>query len=313
VDLVERLGQPGLHLQRLASGKISRTLVPVDPPLRFEESFEFEDSIEDLDSLLLVLNRLLKQITERLILRSQATDELRLTLGLEVHEDRNPETEFRKNSPRIFERTLRLPITMQDRKVLLKLLQLDLAQRSPGAAVKSVTLEARAAQRRLTQGNLFAPSGPEPERLEVTLARIRGVVGEADPQGRGRVGWPEVLDSHQPDDFRVAAFTVCDLKDAAVIASRDPSITMTMFRPPLLAHVLCQAGKPTRISFAEITCSIIRAAGPWSASGNWWKKKDGEWRREEWDIAVELSNGVGLYRIFRDLLQNTWFVEGLYE
>jgi hypothetical protein len=47
-------------------------------------------------------------------------------------------------------------------------------------------------------------------------------------------------------------------------------------------------------------------------SGNWWKQ-DEAWRREEWDIAIQLSNGVGLYRIFRDLRQNAWFVEGLYD
>lgn len=48
VPLVERLGQSGLHLQRLARGEVSRTLVPVDPPLRFEESLECEDAVEDL-------------------------------------------------------------------------------------------------------------------------------------------------------------------------------------------------------------------------------------------------------------------------
>jgi protein ImuB len=55
----------------------------------------------------------------------------------------------------------------------------------------------------------------------------------------------------------------------------------------------------------------ICAGGPWRTSGNWWKRE--EWRREEWDIAVQLASGVGLYRIFRDLRQNTWFVEGLYD
>jgi hypothetical protein len=38
-----------------------------------------------------------------------------------------------------------------------------------------------------------------------------------------------------------------------------------------------------------------------------------EWRREEWDIAVQLAGGIGLYRIFRDLRQDVWFVEGLYD
>jgi len=307
VPLVERLGQAGLHLQRLAGVEVNRTLVPVDPPLRFAENFEFEDSVEDLNSLLFVINRLLEQIGARLISRSLATDEVRLTLGLEVHEDRDVKTESRKTTLQIFERTLKLPVAMQDTKVLLKLLQLDLAQHSPGAAVKSVSLGARAARRRLTQGSLFAQAGPEAEKLEVTLARIRGVVGEMDQRGRGRVGSPEVLDSHRPDDFRMTPFTTHDEKRAVAGPVDYPSITMSMFRPPLVAHVRCQADTPVHISFAEIASPILCAAGPWHTSGNWWKKAE-EWRREEWDIAVQLATGVGLYRIFRDLKQNAWFV-----
>ena len=87
---------------------------------------------------------------------------------------------------------------------------------------------------------------------------------------------------------------------------------MNMFRPPLSAQVRCQSGRPVYISFAECESPIVCAAGPWLTSGNWWKK-DEEWRREEWDVAVQLTVGVGLYRIFRDLRQNAWFVEGLYD
>jgi len=201
---------------------------------------------------------------------------------------------------------------MQDTNVLIRLMQLALAQHGPGAPVKRVTIEARPAIRRFSQGGLFAPLAPEPEKLEVTLARIRGVVGEADEQGRGRVGSPEALDSHKADEFRMTAFTTEEIKAGPWQDCRDGSITMSMFRPRLAAHVRCQAGKPAHISFAEVSSLIICVAGPWSTSGNWWKQ-DEAWRREEWDIAIQLSNGVGLYRIFRHLRQNAWFVEGLYD
>src|SRR5277367_376333 len=42
VALSERLGQSGIHLQHLARGATSRTLVPIDPPLIFEEVIELE-------------------------------------------------------------------------------------------------------------------------------------------------------------------------------------------------------------------------------------------------------------------------------
>jgi protein ImuB len=312
VPLVERLGQAGLHLQRLARGEGTGILVPVDPPLRFEESLELEDPVEDLESLVFILNRLLEQLGARLMSRSLATDELTLRLQLDVHEDRDTRKEQKREVPDSWVRTLSLPVSMQNTKVLLKLLQLDLQQHRPGAAVKSVAIEARPARRRYTQAALFASVAPEPERLEITLARIRGIVGEVDDQGRGKVGAAEVLKSHKPDDFRMTAFAPEDNKRAKPgDDTGGPSVTMSMFRPPLPANVRCQTGKPIHISFAEVSSAIVCAGGPWRTSGNWWKSE--EWRREEWDIAVQLASGVGLYRIFRDLRQDAWFVEGLYD
>src|SRR5260221_5980335 len=46
--------------------------------------------------------------------------------------------------------------------------------RSP---IKKLTVEAVPVKPRMAQGNLFAPPSPETEKLEITLARIRGVVG----------------------------------------------------------------------------------------------------------------------------------------
>jgi protein ImuB len=312
VPLVERLGQPGLHLQRLAHGEGTATLVPVDPPLRFEENLELEDPIEDLESLGFLLNRLLDQLGVRLASRALATDELTLCLQLDIHPDRDVRSEHSEKIPDCWIRTLNFPVSMQDSKVLLKLLQLDLAQHHPGAAVRGVTIEARPARRRTTQTALFTAGAPEPEKLEVMLARIRGLVGETDARGRGKVGAAEVLNSHKPDDFRMTSFTPEEEKRAALRDDvRGPTVTMSRFRPALRANVRCLAGKPVFISFVEVSSEIICAGGPWITSGNWWRNE--EWRREEWDVAVQLRDGMSLYRIVRDLQQDAWFVEGLYD
>ena len=201
---------------------------------------------------------------------------------------------------------------MQNTKVLLKLLQLDLEQHRPGAAVKSVAIEARPARRRRTQGALFAPAAPEPESLAITLARIRGLVGEVDERGRGKVGAAEVLDSHQSDDFRMSVFRPGDNKHMKVgNDAPSPSVTMSMFRPPLPANVRCRTASRSISALRKYRQRLSVPASPWRTSGNWWKSE--EWRREEWDIAVQLASGVGLYRIFRDLRRDTWFVEGLYD
>jgi protein ImuB len=270
VPLVERLGQAGLQLQRLARGESTKLLVPVEPSLKFEECQELEDPIEDLEALGFVLNQLLEQIGARLLSRSLATDQLTLRLQLDVHQDRDVRKEQMTQAQDVWLRTINLPVAMQDMKVLLKLLQLDLAQHSPNAAVKAVAIAAQPARRRATQASLFAPTAPEPERLEVTLARIRGLVNEEDEQGRAKVGAPEVPRSHKPDDFGMTVLTSDEKKRGT--QANDASCSLrpkSMFRPPLPANVRCHAGTPVHISFDEVSGAIQCASGPWITSGHW--------------------------------------------
>ena len=83
VALSERLGQAGIHLQKLARGATSRTLVPVEPPLIFEEVIELEYPLVLLEPLAFLLGRLLEQLCARLEARALATQELRLNLELQ--------------------------------------------------------------------------------------------------------------------------------------------------------------------------------------------------------------------------------------
>ena len=80
------------------------------------------------------------------------------------------------------------------------MLQLDLCGRPPVAAVLKVHLKAEPVKPRRTQHGLFVPSSPEPEKLELTVARLRHLVGE------GQVGTPEVRDTHRPDSFFMRGF-----------------------------------------------------------------------------------------------------------
>ncbi|MGA8763836.1 MAG: DNA polymerase Y family protein, partial [Candidatus Sulfotelmatobacter sp.] len=83
VALSERLGQEGLRLRQLARGAASRTLVPMEAPLVFEEAVELEHAILLLEPLAFLLNRLLDQLCASLASRALATQELRLTLELD--------------------------------------------------------------------------------------------------------------------------------------------------------------------------------------------------------------------------------------
>src|SRR5262249_37484321 len=220
VPLTQRLGQQGLHLQRLARGEVERELVPTVLSPSFQQSLELEEPVDLLEPLGFIINRLLDELISHLRERSLATDYLELNLGLEIHHDRqllaaNPlssgsiacateEIPGDLSDPAaVHQRTLKLPVPTQDSRVLLKLLQLDLAAHPPAAPVKKVSVELFPARVRTTQTGLFQPLAPEPAQLEITLARLRAAVGEIDEQGRDRVGFAANTDSHRPDSFQV--------------------------------------------------------------------------------------------------------------
>jgi protein ImuB len=309
VPLVERLGQEGLRLQTLARGQAQRNLIAFDPPQTIEERIELEDSVTDLESLAFILNRVLNQISVRLRTRAVAAEEIRLRLDLEIHRDREVDEDLQPTDSAVLERRLKFPVPIADPRTLLKLLQLDLAAHNPGAPAKAVAIEAIPAKPRYTQAGLFTPRAPESERLEITLARLRAVVGESDDQGRSRVGAPQVCDSHKPDDFQVIPFTAEATKASESLSPQQSEVALNVFRPPLPARVRRTGNKPVHIAFAELSAPIICAAGPWFTSGLWWQDAE-RWNREEWDIAIRLDDGLGLYRIFKE--NQRWFVEGLY-
>jgi protein ImuB len=338
IALTERLGQRGTQLQRLARGAVSRTLVPVPPPLIFEEAVELEHPLVLLEPLAFLLAHMLDQLCARLGARALAAQELRLQMHLDegFQMDCHPEqSEGPAFSPRPaplvtlnskqFTRTLELPVPMLDAKVFLKLLQLDLKAHPPGAPILKVHLTAIPARPRATQGGLFLPPTPEPEKLELTLARIAGMVGE------DKVGSLELLDSYRPEAFRMQRFVPREPAGNAEktdgCAPSAPITALRMFRPPLRVTVRLREGKPVHVicpKRKEIQGEILWLAGPWRSSGDWWEQ-DG-WARDEWDIAIPSSvtshqlpaknhyqSSLALYRLVRDLLSGHWFVEGTYD
>jgi protein ImuB len=311
IPLSERLGAEGLRLQKLARGEGSRPLVPTDPPLHFEEAVELEHPLEMLEPLAFVLNRMLESLCARLQARALATNELRLQMELENKGAGSAQAPFPPRD-RNYSRTIRLPVPMLSAKVFLKLLQFDLEAHPPQAAVRKVFLQMQPARPRQSQNGLFLAASPEPERLELVLARVAGVVGEKN------LGLAEILDTHRPDAFRMRRFSsVSGLgfqvsrKSKSNGNSSSPKLAMRRYRPPLRANVLTHSGEPVRVSFLNVRGEVTACAGPWRTSGEWWSN-DG-WSRDEWDVAVQQKNGLALYRMSRDLESDSWFVEARYD
>src|SRR5581483_7828878 len=180
-----------------------------------EESMELEHSISLLEPLAFALNILVEQLCTRLSARALATNELRLRFALDgsasdeictdtlrKHGDteknsKNSHPE-RSEGPAVakktsvppclrgeknFERNLHLPVPMLDARIFLKLLQLDLRLHPPGAPITKIWLGMQPVRPRGSQIGLFLPVSPEPERLELTLARVTHVVGSEEKVG----------------------------------------------------------------------------------------------------------------------------------
>jgi protein ImuB len=359
IALSERLGQEGIRLQQLARGCASRSLVLVEPLLVFEEAIELEYPLVLLEPLAFLLSRLLEQLCARLGARALATQELHLNLTLEQTTNHvgtgTVACPGRTQARQHFQRTLRVPVPLLDPKIFLKLLQLDLHAHPPGAPIVKIHLSAEPVKPRAMQGGLFLPPSPEPEKLELTLARIAGIVGQ------DKVGSLRLLDTHRPEGFLMQHFAPhCtpksgikgknknDKKDKnkeqrganPAAQGRHPDgnenpvdenndghasdqpfsppnnavTALRIFRPPVRVAVTLNEGRPMRVACPkrkEICGEILWAAGPWRTSGDWWEQEG--WARDEWDIALQETDGIALYRLVRDLLSGIWRVEGSYD
>jgi protein ImuB len=279
LGIAERLGPEGLRLRELARGEADRKLLPIEDPLHFEDEIELEYPVELLEPLAFLLARLLNGLATRLATRGLATDELRLRLKLE--------------NRAMHERTLRLPVPSLDIKAFLKLLQLDLEANPPAEPVVDVWMGMNPVKPQAAQSGLYVLAAPEPVKLELTLARIRAIVGE------GRVGYAEELDTHRPDAWRLGA-------RGRRPGAKGETIGFRRFRPARSARVVLASGQPGFVAADGVRGQVLEYAGPWRTSGDWWTAE--AWQRDEWDIA--LSDGA-LYRLFCS--PNGWFVEGSYD
>jgi len=323
----ERLGQDGLKLQRLAGGKTKRHLKIPQPAAVFKNSIELEYPIAQLEALSFILARLLNQTCASLNAYALATNALQVELKLE--------------NGALHELKLNLPYPMRDHKVFLKLLLLDTEMHPPPAAVVGVSLNCEPVKPRVLQTGLFIPLAPEPEKLELMLARLAKLVGAEN------IGSPELLDTHRPDAFRVKKFALKESKrkrgrsnqqsangnqqsansgQQSAIGNRKCLLGFRRYRPPLRALVQAERGCPMEISAWDKNKSVygkvVCAAGPWRTTGEWWRADT--WARDEWDVAIEsgskvkdVGSQVGptqiLYRIYRELRSGSWFVEGIYD
>jgi protein ImuB len=289
--LIARMGQAGRRLRQLARGELPHLFVPIERAFALEECIELDTPVELLDSLLFVVGAMLDQLIVRANGRVLALASVTATLLLEGGASHS--------------RTVRPALPTNDRQLWIKLLRLDMEAHPPNAAILALRLTAEPGHASKVQLGLFSPQLPDALRFDVTLARIRAVVGEEC------VGSPVLQDSHRLDDFQMKPFTLRPGAPTPQSAHR-PLSAIRQLRPAEEVSVRLQDQRPVSFFFRQKRYEVERAYGPWLAGGEWWG--DARWGVQQWDLIGRSHDGTLLCCcLVRDMAQNCWQMAALYD
>lgn len=266
-----------------------------EPPLRppaaqaqVEES-DLEAAVDRLEPLSFVLRPMLERLLGRLGMRRRACDALELTLGLAGGgHDR---------------RRLALAAPTLDVRVLLRRVRLALESAPPSAPVELVSLSAVGCPPRTDQLDLFRPAGPSPSSLDALLAELESLCGP------GRVGAPEVPDTHHPGAFALRPFGGFASPSAKRRERTTAPLVVRALRPPVAAQVQLRAGRPAWIRSAVANGDVVHCSGPWRITGGWWSA-EGRFAFDHYDLSTQ--DGL-LVRLRFDHRSRSWEVDAVYD
>jgi protein ImuB len=290
-ELISRMGQSGKHLLQLSRGEMSHSFQPSEPAFVLEEHMELDTPVEMLDSLLFAVNGMLDQLILRAKSRMLALASIAIELCLV--------------SVAIHTCTVRPALPTNDKQLWIKLLHLELEAHPPKAAVLALTLVVEPGSAYKVQLGLFSPQLPESGRLDVTLARIRAIVGE------DRIGQPVLTDSYEPQGFRIKPFALPSSFTSDEFFN-PPRSAVRKLRPPEDISLTIRATRPQTFVFREKLYIVKDAYGPWLTSGDWWSQS--RWNLEQWDLVAHAQGERRLCCcVIRDISQYRWQMAALYD
>ena len=294
--LISRIGQQGKRLQRLALGIEDHLLVPEYPSFILSEHVELDGPLESLEPLLFILSPMLDTLLRQAINHAYALRSVTITLILE------------KSAPHQLEVRPALPVQSKD--LLLKLLNLKLQSDPPQAGILAVTLTAEPAIPQVSQRGLFQSQFPEPDKLDLLLARLSSIVGDHN------VGSPALSNTFSDSDSD-AAFVITPFHPVAGAKPTpqpiSPRSALRRFRPAQQAKVICRDTSPVLLFWRGERLELGPVTGPWQSSGYWWDGR--RWEANEWDAIV--AQPAQALRLRHEPGPGTqtgnWYVAGQYD
>ena len=290
-SLASRLGAEGIRLWDLAAGGRERLLRLFRPTVHYREEAELEHPVESLEPLLFLLKRQLNTLCHRLAESWIVAEAIDFTLRFEDLQR--------------FNSRLRIAEPTRDPDLLLRLLHTHLEEVTAPAPIIHVLLELIPCRPAGSQMQIFERGMRDPNRFAETLTQIEAIVGNANA---GRI---KRLPSRALDAFEVVAFlddasaARSGTNDFGFFAESLMGLPLRRIRPVHEVEVIFADDRPLRLQTRSREHQIIRTAGPWLVSGDWWD--EAMWQREIWE--VETSEGI-LYQLTR--YNTEWTLEGVF-
>ncbi|HKP68534.1 MAG TPA: hypothetical protein VJV05_04575, partial [Pyrinomonadaceae bacterium] len=180
-ELINRYGQQFKHIIDVIEQKGTRLLTPNIKENKVSWSYQLDFPVDDFEQLIFVLNHGLDKLLNETERYGFSTEQLDLSFKLQNRTERRYEI---KTSFPTLEKTF-----------WLKLINLRISLDPPESEIVAMDVTSHFTPPRPAQRGLYAVSRPDPERLLLTVNKLKNLVGEKN------VGVPVLLDQRVANPF----------------------------------------------------------------------------------------------------------------
>ncbi len=309
-DLVNRYGQQFKNIIDVIEQKGSRLLTPNLSENKVSWDHQLDFPVDDFEQLIFILNHGLDRLLTQTSTYGFSTEQLDIFFRLQNKTERN--YEIKTSFPTL------------DKTFWLKLINLRISLDPPGSEILAIHVTSHFTPPRPAQLGLYAVSRPDPERLLLTVNKLKKLVGEEN------VGVPVLLDQRLARPFDLDPDGIPSGKEHHPVSRsgchpsldkegsqgdaeiqnpkskiQNPVIAFSYFNPPIGADVLVQDKKLIYLRTQFFSGPVKKYSGVWKANSKWWDKS---WKTQEWDIEIE---DHGVYRLCK--VDKDWFLAGEYD
>jgi hypothetical protein len=320
-ELITRYGQQFKNVLDVIEQKGSRLLTPNVKENKVSWSYNLDFPVDDFEQLVFILNHGLDKLLTETDRYGFSTEQLDLCFKLQ------------NKTERVYEIKTSFPTL--EKTFWLKLINLRISLDPPESEILSINVTSHFIPPRPAQRGLYAVSRPDPERLLLTVNKLKNLVG------KDNVGVPVLLDERVEQAFGLDAEAVPEGKEFLSNAERGTRnveslssesvfsqtakndseqdsafrvprsafessiIAFSYFNPPIPADVLIRDKKLIFLRTQYFNGHVTKYSGVWKANSKWWDKS---WKAQEWDVEIE---DQGVYRLCK--VGKDWFLAGEYD